>query len=204
VPGGFRFKPPYPRRRLPASQAAWRRLRNTALAGPHLGYPRGPEDLLIDADGKAKRIDKAFSWDAPLSAHGLMHMVISNAYARRSLRHRCAVHVHGQHGLELVDEHVGDGHAHRQGRERRVRDPEDHLFGRLFLGNGGLCRSDPARYHLSRASRLHLAARPADLRGGGAADSIRWPVVEPDRDVRGFQTVLLHLGATDEAAGHGR
>ena len=25
------------------------------------GYPRGPEDLLIDADGKPKRIDKAFS-----------------------------------------------------------------------------------------------------------------------------------------------
>ena len=29
----------------------------------------------------------------------------------------------------------------------------------------------------------------------GAADSIRWPVVEPDRDVRGFQSVLVDLGA---------
>ncbi|RMH18890.1 MAG: formate dehydrogenase, partial [Gemmatimonadetes bacterium] len=28
-----------------------------------------------------------------------------------------------------------------------------------------------------------------------AADSIRWPVVEPDRDVRGFQSALLELGA---------
>ena len=28
-----------------------------------------------------------------------------------------------------------------------------------------------------------------------AGDSIRWPVVEPDRDVRPFQTVLLDLGA---------
>jgi hypothetical protein len=27
------------------------------------------------------------------------------------------------------------------------------------------------------------------------ADAIRWPVVEPDRDVRGFQTVLIDLGA---------
>jgi anaerobic selenocysteine-containing dehydrogenase len=53
-----------------------------ALAGPHLGYPRGPEDLLLEEDGEtAQRIDKAFSWDAPLSAHGLMHMVISNAAA---------------------------------------------------------------------------------------------------------------------------
>ena len=27
------------------------------------------------------------------------------------------------------------------------------------------------------------------------ADAIRWPVIEPDRDVRGFQSVLLDLGA---------
>ncbi|WP_447513542.1 hypothetical protein, partial [Clostridioides difficile] len=51
------------------------------LAGPHLGYPLGPEDLLVDADGKPQRIDKAFSWEAPLSAHGMMHMVIANAHA---------------------------------------------------------------------------------------------------------------------------
>ena len=29
----------------------------------------------------------------------------------------------------------------------------------------------------------------------GAADAIRWPVIEPDRDVRGFQSVLVDLGA---------
>ena len=40
-----------------------------------------PDDLLIDEDGNPKRIDKAFSWENPMSAHGLMHMVISNAYA---------------------------------------------------------------------------------------------------------------------------
>ena len=27
------------------------------------------------------------------------------------------------------------------------------------------------------------------------ADSIRWPVIAPDRDVRGFQSVLCDLGA---------
>ncbi|NWN18281.1 hypothetical protein GY635_24525, partial [Escherichia coli] len=27
-----------------------------------------------------QRIDKAFSWEAPLSAHGMMHMVIANAH----------------------------------------------------------------------------------------------------------------------------
>ena len=28
-----------------------------------------------------------------------------------------------------------------------------------------------------------------------AADAIRWPVIEPDRNVRGFQSVLVDLGA---------
>jgi hypothetical protein len=46
------------------------------LGGPHLGFPHGPEHLLIEADGTPRRIDKGFSWDAPMSAHGLMHMVI--------------------------------------------------------------------------------------------------------------------------------
>ena len=46
-----------------------------------LGFPHGPEDLLVDEEGKALRIDKAFSWEAPLAAHGLMHMVIRNAHA---------------------------------------------------------------------------------------------------------------------------
>ena len=49
------------------------------LGGPHLGFPKSPEDLLIDDDHTPVRIDKAFSWDAPLAAHGLMHMVINNA-----------------------------------------------------------------------------------------------------------------------------
>ena len=38
---------------------------------------------------------------------------------------------------------------------------------------------------------LHSPICEADA----AADAIRWPVVEPDRDVRGFQSVLVDLGA---------
>ena len=41
----------------------------------------GPEDLILDAAGNPMRIDKAFSWEAPIAAHGLMHMVIKNAWA---------------------------------------------------------------------------------------------------------------------------
>ena len=41
----------------------------------------GPEDLCLKQDGSPARIDKAFTWENPMSAHGLMHMVISNAHA---------------------------------------------------------------------------------------------------------------------------
>ncbi len=62
---------------------------NTPLKGAPLGFPQGPEDLLVDADGKPQRIDKAYSWDAPLAAHGLMHMVITNAATADPIRSTC-------------------------------------------------------------------------------------------------------------------
>ena len=82
-PGGFRCKPSYPKpyQAHPKPHATNVKGTNGPLSGPHLGYPHGPEDLALDADGNALRIDKAFTWDAPLSAHGMMHMVIANAHA---------------------------------------------------------------------------------------------------------------------------
>ena len=142
--------------------------RTSRCRGPHLGFPRGPEDLLIDEDGRPNRIDKAFSWDAPLvdpraDAHGDRQCA-----CRRSVPGRRAVPLHGQHGLELVDEH-GRRHQDAGGQgsgDRRIPHPQDHLFRRLCLGDGRLCRPRAARHHLSRAARLHLAARPADLGAG--------------------------------------
>ena len=81
TPGGFRFKPPYPKPVAAHPRPHHKVTPGKPLDGPHLGYPRGPEDLAIDADGRPKRIDKAFSWEAPLAAHGMMHMVIANAVA---------------------------------------------------------------------------------------------------------------------------
>ncbi len=81
-PGGFRYKPPFPRPAPPPSRPAGRSgtvQPNHSLVSAPLGFPQGPEDLLVDAGGHALRIDKAYSWDAPLAAHGLMHMVITNA-----------------------------------------------------------------------------------------------------------------------------
>ena len=37
------------------------------MGGPPLGFPQGPEDLVVDESGAPIRIDKAFSWEAPLA-----------------------------------------------------------------------------------------------------------------------------------------
>ena len=116
--------------------------------------------------GKPQRIDKAYSWDAPLAAHGLMHMVITNAakgdpypvdvlflfMANMSWNSSMNIPAVLKH---LTETDPGD---------RRIQDSEDHLFRRLFVGDDRLRRPDPARHDLSRALGLHLAAGPADLR----------------------------------------
>ena len=80
----------------PAGSEAGRQARRQVVAGKPLpgaplGYPMGPEDLIIGDDGKPARIDKAFSWDAPIAAHGLMHLLIRNAgRATRTRSTRCS------------------------------------------------------------------------------------------------------------------
>ncbi|NTU43718.1 MAG: molybdopterin-dependent oxidoreductase, partial [Nitrospirales bacterium] len=53
---------------------------NTPLPNPELGFPSMPEHLMVDEEGKPVRIDKAFSWEFPFTAHGMMQNVITNAY----------------------------------------------------------------------------------------------------------------------------
>jgi anaerobic selenocysteine-containing dehydrogenase len=50
----------------------------------------------------------------------------------------------------------------------------------------------PDTTYLERHDCISLLDRPI-CEADGAADAIRWPVIEPDRDVRGFQTVLIQL-----------
>jgi anaerobic selenocysteine-containing dehydrogenase len=82
APGGFRHKAPYPRHIVPnfrAFNSPEMIKPNTPLNAAPLGFPASPEELAIHADGSPMRIDHAFSWEHPLSAHGLMHTVITNA-----------------------------------------------------------------------------------------------------------------------------
>jgi anaerobic selenocysteine-containing dehydrogenase len=52
----------------------------------------------------------------------------------------------------------------------------------------------PDTTYLERHDCISLLDRPI-CEADGAADAIRWPVVEPDRDVKGFQSALCDLGA---------
>ncbi len=156
---------------------------NTPLDGAPLGWPEGPDDLFVDEHGEPVRIDKGFSWEYPLAAHGLMHNVITNAWrgdpypidtlflfmanmAWNSSMNTVAVR------KMLVDKHA-------DGEKRRVQDSVPGRLRRVRVGDDGVRRPDPARHHVPRAARRHVAARPADLgvrrsgrfgaRSGGAA-----------------------------------
>ncbi|SMP02726.1 molybdopterin oxidoreductase family protein [Shimia sagamensis] len=196
VPGGFRFKPPYPKpvEAHPTPHGIGRP--GKPLAGPHLGFPRGPEDLQIADDGSACRIDKAFTWQNPMSVHGLMHMVISNAHAQdpypidtlfmymANMSWNSSMNTSGV--IKMLTDRNDDGGY------RIPRIIYSDAYSSEMVAYADLILPDTT--YLERHDCISLLDRPI-CEADGAADAIRWPVVEPDRDVRGFQSVLIELGA---------
>ena len=196
TPGGFRFKPPYPRPVSAQPKPHAGNLPNEPLPGPHLGFLRGPEDLLINADGSPKRIDKAFSWDAPMSAHGLMHMVIANAHAGDPYR------------IDTLFMYMANmswnSSMNSDGVMKMLADKDDngeYVIPRIIYSDAYASEmvafADlvlPDTTYLERHDAISLLDRPIS-EPEAMCDAIRWPVLEPDRDVRGFQSVLLDLGA---------
>ncbi|MBL6605032.1 MAG: molybdopterin oxidoreductase family protein [Alphaproteobacteria bacterium] len=194
-PGGFRFKPPYPKPSSAHPAPGRPKGPETPLSGPPLGYIHGPEDLLVEADGSPQRIDKAYSWDAPFSAHGMMHMVISNAYAgdpypvdvlfmyMANMSWNSSMNSGGV--MEMLKAKNEDGeYVIPKIIYSDAYESEMVAFADLIL---------PDTTYLERHDCISLLDRPI-CEPDAVADSIRWPVVEPDRDVRGFQSVLLELG----------
>ena len=195
VPGGFRFKPPYPKSYSAHPKPHHKVTPGMPLDGPHLGYIQSPEDLAVDSDGKPKRIDKAFSWENPFSAHGLMHMVISNAYANdpyeidtlflymANMAWNSSMNT--QSVIEMLTAKKDDGTY----KIKNIVYSDSYSSEMVSYADIIL----PDTTYLERHDCISLLDRPIgepDL----IADAIRWPVVEPDRDVRCFQSVLLDLG----------
>lgn len=194
TPGGFRFKPPYPKPVEAHPKPHCKVTPGAPLDGPHLGFVRGPEDLMLKDDGTPARIDKAFTWENPMSSHGLMHMVISNAYAgdpykidtlfmyMANMSWNSSMNTRGV--IEMLTE------KDESGEYKIPRIIYSDAYSSEMVAYADLILPDTT--YLERHDCISLLDRPI-CEADGAADAIRWPVVEPDRDVRGFQSVLVQL-----------
>ncbi|RWG90020.1 molybdopterin oxidoreductase family protein [Mesorhizobium sp.] len=197
VPGGFRFKPPYPRCTPPGPKPAGKNVRPmTPLEGMPLGFVSGPDDLLVDETGRPTRIDKAYSWEAPLAAHGLMHSVIRNAWAgdpypidtlmmyMSNMAWNSSMNTVETIAM-LTDKDEVENYKIPFIIYSDAYYSETVPFADLVL---------PDTTYLERHDCISLLDRPIS-HADGPADAIRHPVVQPDRDVRPFQSVLIELGA---------
>jgi len=170
---------------------------NGALDAAPLGFVHGPEDLLIDENGAPQRIDKAFSWEYPLAAHGMMHTVIRNAWAgdpypintlfmfMANMSWNSAMNTKETQQW-LADKNESTG-------EYKI----PHIIYSDAYSSEMVAYADlilPDTTYLERYDCISLLDRPISD-ADGAADSIRQPIFTPDRDVRPFQSVLLDLGA---------
>jgi len=200
-PGGFRHKAPYPRAvppnaRPPKGPQAVKP--DTPLDGAPLGWPESPDDLFVDADGQPVRIDKGFSWEHPLSAHGLMHNVITNAWrgdpypidtllifmanmAWNSTMNTAEVR------KMLNDKHTEGEHSGAYKIPFLVVcdafQSEMTAFADLVL---------PDTTYLERHDCMSMLDRPIS-EFDGPVDAVRIPVVPPKGDCKPFQEVLVEL-----------
>ncbi len=198
VPGGFRFKPPFPKPIPPGQKPAGKTYApNTPLGGLPLGFTTGPEDLLLEADGTPVRIDKAYSWEAPIASHGLMHMVITNAWKGDPypidtlVMYMANMSWNSTMNTKGVMEMLTDKDP-ATGEYKIPRIIYSDAYFSEMVAYADLILPDTT--YLERWDCISLLDRPI-CEADGPADAIRQPVVEPDRDVRGFQSVLLDLGA---------
>ena len=199
VPGGFRYKPPFPKPIPPGVKPAGKvgQIKpNTPMPGPPLGFVTSPDDLLVDAEGVPQRIDKAYSWDAPIAAHGMMHMVINNAakgdpYTIDVLFMYMA-NMSWNSAMNVPDTLKALTAKRSDGEYVIPKIIYSDAYNSEMVQYADLILPDTT--YLERWDCISMLDRPIS-EADGPADSIRQPVVEPERDVRAFQTVLLDLGA---------
>ena len=196
-PGGFRHKAPYPRA-IPPSVKGPNRFDqvqpNTPLPTPPLGWPAAPEDLFVDEAGNPGRIDKAFSWEYPLSVHGLMHNVITNAW--RGDPYRIDT-------LLIFMANMAWNSTMNTSQVRRMLNDRDEggEYKIPFLVVCDAFQSEmtafadlvlPDTTYLERHDVMSLLDRPIS-EYDAPTDSVRVPVVKPLGECKPFQEVLVEL-----------
>ena len=199
APGGFRHKAPYPRHIVPNFRAfnSHDMIRpNTPLNAAPLGFPAHPDELAIEADGSPMRIDHAFSWEHPLSAHGLMHTVITNATRGDPYRLDTLLIFMSNMAWNSTMNTV----AVREMLNRRNADGEHEI---PFLVVCDAFKSEtvafadlvlPDTTYLERHDVMSMLDRPIS-EFDGPADSVRVPVVPPTGECKPFQDVLVELAS---------
>ncbi|MDY7547705.1 molybdopterin oxidoreductase family protein [Glaciimonas sp. CA11.2] len=197
-PGGFRHKAPFPRAIPPIAKppkGPQDVKPNSVLEGMPLGFPADPNDLAVDADGKPVRIDKAFSWEHPLSVHGLMHNVITNAW--RGDPYKIDT-------LLIFMANMAWNSSMNTGEVRKMLNDrsEDGEFKIPFLVVCDAFQSEmtafadlilPDTTYLERHDVMSILDRPIS-EFDGPVDAVRIPVVAPLGECRPFQEVIIELG----------
>ncbi len=201
-PGNFRARAPYPKpippHQLPENNPDVINAPNTPLSRPPLGFPTRPEDLVIDERGNPLRIDKAFSWEAPMSSHGMMHMVITNAVN------------HDPYALDTLilfmanmawNSSMNTANIQDMLREKDPEEPGQYkipflvvvdAFHSEMVNFADLVLPDTT--YLERHDCISLLDRPIS-EPDAAADAIRYPLVTPERNVRPWQEVMVEMAS---------
>ena len=198
-PGGFRHKAPFPRgippsAKSPSSPDAVKP--NTPLAGLALGWPASPDDLFVDESGGPVRIDKGFSWEYPLSVHGLMHNVITNAWRGDPYRIDTL--------LIFMANMAWNSTMNTSEVRRMLNDRDESGEHRIpFLVVCDAFQSEttafadlvlPDTTYLERHDVMSMLDRPIS-EFDGPVDSVRIPVVPPTGECKPFQDVLVELAS---------
>ena len=199
APGGFRHKAPYPRHIVPnyrAFNAPGMIQPNTPLNAAPLGFPANPDELAIDDAGGPIRIDHAFSWEHPLSAHGLMHNVIGNAVKGDPYRLDTLL-------IFMANMAWNSSMNPLAAREMLNRKDENGEYCIPFLVVCDAFQSETVAYadlvlpdttYLERHDVMSMLDRPIS-EFDGPVDSVRVPVVPPAGECRPFQEVLVELAS---------
>jgi anaerobic selenocysteine-containing dehydrogenase len=160
-----------------------------------LGFPASPEDLFIYDEGEAVRLDKGFSWEYPLSVHGLMHNVITNAWRGDPYPIDTLM-------LFMANMAWNSSMNTERVREMLVDKNEDGEYKIPFLVVCDAFHSEtiafadivlPDTTYLERYDAMSMLDRPIS-EFEGPIDSVRVPVVPPRGECRPFQDVLVELG----------
>ena len=197
-PGGFRHKAPFPRPIPPCAKTPKGPegvQPNTPLAGMALGWPAEPDDLFVDDNGQPVRIDKAFSWEYPLSVHGLMHNVITNAWRGDP---------YTLDTLLIFMSNMAWNSTMNTVEVRTMLNDKDANgeFKIPFLVVCDAFQSEMVAYadlvlpdttYLERHDVMSMLDRPIS-EFEGPMDSVRIPVVPPTGQCKPFQEVLIELG----------